>query len=411
MQLVRCAPLALAASVSLSGCLFVTRGAMNTGATSEGATPTQTVALAAGSPATLSGTAGGPVNGRSMHDGCVGFASTQPTAVLRVSEAMASAQIDVQSSSDTTLIVAHPDGTFSCNDDTDGRNPRVTHALAAGEHRVWVGTFSSGSFAPFSLSVREQSATERNASAGGAVGSIIVENRSGSDICRIEHDGGPRGQESVNQEIRIPNNGSGTLEAATSIETLWVFDCRGNVLFGRPNRSLTTPGTAHIGALNASTVTLLAPGSTAQDSPERRTLVAEPMTASEYLTGIVTGLLTRYDDSMNADRALREQAFEALQSGGRERRYIETFLSLRLTVPEWIILRHRVTGIVTGRAINGVAIARFPDGHCQATPVTFSQQHDGSDFSGRLRFTGIGGNHYVPCSIAEASTRASDWAH
>jgi hypothetical protein len=200
---------------------------------------------------------------------------------------MSAPQIDVQSSTDTTLIVAHPDGTFSCNDDADGRNPRVTHALAAGEHRVWVGTFRSGALAQFSLSVREQSAGGRSAAAGGAVGQIIVENRSGADICRVEHDGGPRGQASVNQEIRIPNNGSGTLEAATSIETLWLFDCRGNVVFGRPNRSLTTPGSAHIGPVNASVITVLAPGSVAQETPDRRTLVAEPMTASEYLTGIV----------------------------------------------------------------------------------------------------------------------------
>lgn len=258
-------------------------------------------------------------------------------------------------------------------------------------------------------------ATSNGTSSGGegqaAIGSIAIENRSGSDICRVEHDGGPSGREWVNQELRIPNGGSATIEAATSIQRLWLLDCQGNIVFGRPNPSLTTASSSYIGTLNARTITVLAPGSSAQDSPERRTLVAEPMTASEYLTGILRGLLGPYDDSMNADRTLRQQAFEALKAGGRQERYVETFLSLRLTVPDWTIMRHRATGIVTARAIDGVAIARFPDGHCQATPVRLTQQHDGSDFSGQLRFGGIGGNHYVPCSIAELSTRASDWAH
>lgn len=407
------------AALGAHGCIFSSAAGSASSASGGGsgssaaATQERSLEASAAGVAPIAGVAGGERDLRAMNSACRGYASQAPTAILRVGAPIAAARIFVQSSQDTTLAVQHPDGSFSCDDDGGGsNNPLVSTSLAPGEHRVWVGTFRSNATAEFSMTVSEPTAAERATGSGGYVGEVTLENRSGVEICRVEHDGGPSSRETVDQPLRVANGASATFRIESTLSRIWILDCAGGVVFGRPNPSLTESSSAHIGTLRAPTITVLASGSAPVAlSAERHTLIAEPMSLADYLRGTVAALAPRSSDEMNADRALRAQAFEALRVGGAERRYIETFLSLRLTSNEWAILRHRRTGIVTGRALNGVALARFPDGHCQATPVSFSQQHDGSSFSGSLRFMGIGGNHYLPCAIAEGSTRDPAWAH
>jgi len=47
----------------------------------------------------------------------------------------------VRSEGDTVLLVHRPDGSFVCDDDTEGRNPVVTGAFPKGTYRLWVGSY------------------------------------------------------------------------------------------------------------------------------------------------------------------------------------------------------------------------------------------------------------------------------
>jgi hypothetical protein len=62
----------------------------------------------------------------------------------------------VESSSDTTLLINLPNGTWVANDDTNGRNPQIRlGSPMSGRYDIYVGTFGS-STAPASLMITER---------------------------------------------------------------------------------------------------------------------------------------------------------------------------------------------------------------------------------------------------------------
>jgi hypothetical protein len=363
----------------------------------------------------VSGTVEGARSASQLSSGCAGAIADAPTLVLHATEAFGSLELLVSSDSDTVLVVQHPDGSFACDDDSGGqRNPRIATAFASGDHQVWVGTYQSGSRASFELRFREGTASATPAASAGSttpagpfVGSVTVENRTSAPICRIECDAGP---EYASFDVSIPAGATGSLQVSRTMQRLWFVGCDGRVLFGAPNPDITSPSTSQIEPLDVGTITLLEAGSAPTAEAGHRVLVAEPRTAAAYLHGVVEGLARMPSDALNTP-TLRTEAFAALQQGGRERRWPETFVALRMVSSDWNIARHRLSGVITRRIVRGVSIARYPSGLCQATLVSIAQQHDGRDFSGALSFSDIGGSHQVPCAIADEATRSSGWAH
>jgi hypothetical protein len=64
------------------------------------------------------------------------------------------ATVSAMGPQDLVLMVRHPDGTFSCDDDSGGNtDPRLVLDLPAGPHEVWVGTYSAFIASPFDLRV------------------------------------------------------------------------------------------------------------------------------------------------------------------------------------------------------------------------------------------------------------------
>ncbi len=94
-------------------------------------------------PQTSGGTAGGPIAASGMSAECRGYIAAQPNVILNTTSPFANLRIIVNSNADTTLVVQRADGTFACNDDTEGLNPHVSGPLGLGQHRVWIGTYSS----------------------------------------------------------------------------------------------------------------------------------------------------------------------------------------------------------------------------------------------------------------------------
>jgi hypothetical protein len=96
-----------------------------------------------------------------------------------------------------------------------------------------------------------------------------------------------------------------------------------------------------------------------------------------------------------------DDAMAALRTRAASRGYVETFLTLEVVSPDWTVSRHSATGIVTGRVINAIVIARFPAGHCMQYAGNFVQEAVGDDFSDQITTPGLGGGVGVPCEMAD----------
>lgn len=107
------------------------------------------VALAPGfALTTATGNAGGLRDATGMGDGCLGNIPEAPQHVLNVSAALPNLTIMVNSrGADSTLVVHLPDGSYRCNDDSDGLNPVVSGPVGAGTVEVFVGSYSHDSTA------------------------------------------------------------------------------------------------------------------------------------------------------------------------------------------------------------------------------------------------------------------------
>ena len=97
-------------------------------------------------PVTISVEAGGTVDlsTLSLGSGCVGWAAMAPDVIVNFSESGTRLRFYASSSSDTALAVLDPNGSWHCNDDTEGNDPDVTVTPAApGTYRVWVTTLTN----------------------------------------------------------------------------------------------------------------------------------------------------------------------------------------------------------------------------------------------------------------------------
>ncbi|MCB9630809.1 MAG: peptidase S1 [Sandaracinus sp.] len=137
-----------AAAAGGGGALDVTGGDANFGA----------VTLAPGfvpDPSVHNGTSGGSVSASSVNPSCTGYVSARPDHLFNASGAFANLRILVNSSADTTLVVRRPDGTFVCNDDSDGTNPMVAGNFPPGQYRIWVGSYQQGTNSPYKIGFTE----------------------------------------------------------------------------------------------------------------------------------------------------------------------------------------------------------------------------------------------------------------
>ena len=98
-------------------------------------------------PYTVSITAGGNIDaGASIGGECRGMIANAPDFRLNYNAGSLPLYIGARSSADTTIVVNAPDGSWYCNDDTNGLNPQVSWGSpASGQYDIWIGTYGSGS--------------------------------------------------------------------------------------------------------------------------------------------------------------------------------------------------------------------------------------------------------------------------
>lgn len=129
------------------------------------------VAIAPGfapDPMMLSGSAGGTVSANTQDASCRGNVAMLPNHTLQLSAPM-SLRLLAHSDTDTTMVVRLADGTYLCNDDSDGFDPIVEHAFPAGDHNVWIGTFATGATASYTLGITVNPAIQPSTMGSGVV--------------------------------------------------------------------------------------------------------------------------------------------------------------------------------------------------------------------------------------------------
>lgn len=97
-------------------------------------------------PTTQTGMALGVTDASTLNPSCIGLIPSEPQHTVNVTAPIPNLRIMVNSyGADTTLVVRLPDGSYRCNDDTDGLNPLVEGPVAVGAVQVFVGAYSTDS--------------------------------------------------------------------------------------------------------------------------------------------------------------------------------------------------------------------------------------------------------------------------
>lgn len=127
-------------------------------AAADGASNFGTITLVPGftpDPHTATGTSGGTTDAATMNAACAGNVSGTPDHLFVASAAFANLRIMAKSDVDITLVVQKPDGSFLCDDDTDGTNPVVAGEFAPGTYKIWIGSYDAEANGRYTLGVSE----------------------------------------------------------------------------------------------------------------------------------------------------------------------------------------------------------------------------------------------------------------
>lgn len=101
------------------------------------------------SPATIDVVSGGDIAVKplTLGDNCLGYAAADPDVVVDLAAGFVRVTFLIASAEDTTLIINLPNGSWSCNDDTNGLNPAlVYHNPAPGRYQIWIGSYAAETF-------------------------------------------------------------------------------------------------------------------------------------------------------------------------------------------------------------------------------------------------------------------------
>lgn len=121
-----------------------------------------TVSLSPGfvpDPHVVNGTSGGAIQASTWQAGCTGWVSQTPDHILDAQGNFDLLRVLVRSSSDTTLVIQKPDGSYLCNDDTEGRNPVIAGSFPPGAYKIWVGSYRQNQTASYRLGFSQLAST------------------------------------------------------------------------------------------------------------------------------------------------------------------------------------------------------------------------------------------------------------
>lgn len=133
--------------------LVLLLGVQNTPALAQdnSATPTYgTISLGSGfspDPHVVDIVVGGELNAADTDSSCVGYVASAPDYSVTYEQEQYALSIIAISTTDTTLLVNDPDGTWFCNDDSsdlDNANPGIYFGSPkSGRYDIWIGSYST----------------------------------------------------------------------------------------------------------------------------------------------------------------------------------------------------------------------------------------------------------------------------
>lgn len=86
---------------------------------------------------------------------CNGFVNRRPNHVLVLEEFFEFLKIEVDSSTDTTIVVEGPGGVW-CNDDSDDANPAIEGQWQPGRYKIWIGSYQEDANYDYQIKITGQ---------------------------------------------------------------------------------------------------------------------------------------------------------------------------------------------------------------------------------------------------------------
>lgn len=109
-------------------------------------------------PARYDALSGGDIDVKSLRlgDNCLGYAASDPDFLIELTGDFNRITFLVASEEDSTLIINLPNGSWACNDDTNGLNPAlVFHNAPPGSYRIWIGSYAPEAYDESMLYISE----------------------------------------------------------------------------------------------------------------------------------------------------------------------------------------------------------------------------------------------------------------
>jgi len=106
-------------------------------------------------PMTRQGEGGGPFDGTRHGDNCIGWIGAVSDERLHLTGEFNYLRVAARSDQDIALIIRMSDGTYRCNDDSEGLNPMIEGSFPRGIHQIYVGSYNREVRPNYTLGVSE----------------------------------------------------------------------------------------------------------------------------------------------------------------------------------------------------------------------------------------------------------------
>lgn len=106
-------------------------------------------------PLIVEGSTTGVAAAASWDERCTGFVDPASPVVFVTDDAFAELRVIAWAAQDVTLVLRAPDGSYHCDDDSEGQYPILDTELRPGNHSIWVGTHEQGTSFDYRLGFSE----------------------------------------------------------------------------------------------------------------------------------------------------------------------------------------------------------------------------------------------------------------
>lgn len=232
------------------------------------------------------------------------------------------------------------------------------------------------------------SSSSSSSSSEGHTGAVTFVNQSSARICRLE---GHRGDD-FNYVVDLGTGDSFEIPAGDDYLDLTATECGGqNTVFGTRG-SVGDPGPDYISRLEHGRVVLY--DTMPASSSGEHAFDVNRISMADWIP---------YGRDWQ-DASLARQGLDIVRDHASRSGWSEDFRFAVMMGREWGTVRNEWSGVITSRVAGVAVAARWADGHCTIQEFGLMQEHDGFNFSGSIRFNGVGPQWSLPCDAISYAT-------